>query len=199
MSKKIYLFRHGETDWNKENRIQCSVDIELNEEGINQAIIVSNNLKEKGIQHIYSSPLKRAYKTAEILANKINVKIEIIENLKEMFGGDYEGKLKSEIMMEFGEEKYKKFFHGKDDGMDLSYPNGEKKRDVRERINKAIENICKNTNFDIIGISSHGFALGEFIKSSDFEDFSSLKNCEVIEAEYKNGEIKVLNRIKYEN
>ena len=72
--KKIYLFRHGETDWNVKNVIQCTKDTELNENGIKQAEKNAEKLKDFGIEIVFSSPLKRAYKTSEILAKKINKK-----------------------------------------------------------------------------------------------------------------------------
>ncbi|MDD2840538.1 MAG: histidine phosphatase family protein [Rickettsiales bacterium] len=54
--KKLYLFRHGETDWNKEGRCQYSIDIELNETGLQQAKENAKFLQNLGIKHIYSSP-----------------------------------------------------------------------------------------------------------------------------------------------
>lgn len=196
MRKKIYLFRHGETDWNKENRIQCSIDIELNETGLKQAEENAELLKDKGIQHIYSSKQKRSYKTGEVLANKIGVAIEIIDGLQEILGGDFEGKTKSEIKNIMGEEWYKKFFHTRNEALDSGYPNGETKRQVRTRIVDTVNKICEMTPYDIIGIASHGFVLTEMLRFYDFEDDSGLKNCEAIEAEYEDGTFKILDRLK---
>lgn len=197
--KKLYLFRHGETDWNKENRIQCSVDIELNEKGLEQARQNAEFLKDKGIQHIYASPLKRAYKTGEVLANLINVDIEIYNDLHEMNGGRYEGIIKDEIKKDFGEDKYEMFYHTKNEGMDLSLPDGETKRQVRNRIINAVIDIAKTTQYNIIGIASHGFVLRELLRGLDFEDDSGIKNCEVIEAEFDNNNLKIVRRICCEN
>ena len=197
MIKKLYLFRHGETDWNKESRVQCSIDTELNENGLNQAHINCKNLKDKGIECVYSSPLKRAYKTAEILAKGVGAKIEVVEGLKEMVGGDYEGLTKQEIISKFGKENYEMFSHTRNDGMELCYLNGETKKATRERIRHTVENICKNSPYNTIAIASHGFILREFIRSTDFENDVLLKNCEVLEAEYKNGEIAITKRIHF--
>ena len=195
--KKIYLFRHGETDWNKANRIQCSVDTELNEKGIQQAKQNAEFLKNFGIEHIYSSPLKRAYITGKTLADKIGVNIEIVDNLAEAKGGKYEGMEKSKIKEEFGEENYEKFFHSRGN-LELSFPDGETKGEIRNRIFNAVNNICKTTKYNTIAIASHGFILREFLRALNFDDDSGLKNCEVIEAEFENNELKVIKRIKCE-
>ena len=64
---ELYIIRHGETKWNSEKRLQGRSDIELNEYGIELARITSEALKDVKFDRIYSSPLKRAYETAEIL------------------------------------------------------------------------------------------------------------------------------------
>jgi broad specificity phosphatase PhoE len=193
---KIYLFRHGETDFNKEGRIQCHTDIELNQTGLRQAVENADKLKNKDIEHIYSSPLKRAKKTADVLAKEINVGVEEHKGLMEMYGGELEGKFKTEIINILGKDNYEIFSHTRNEGMDISYPGGETKKQIRDRIVNAICEICESTPYKTIGVSSHGFVLRELIRSTDFEDDSGLDNCEIIEAEYRDGKIKVLSRIK---
>ncbi len=155
-----------------------------------------NFFKDKGIQHIYASPLKRAYKTGEILANLINVGIEAYNDLREMNGGRYEGMLKEEYKKDFGEENYEIFYHTRNDGMDLSLPGGESKKEIRERIVEAVNRISRTTPYDVIGIASHGFVLREFLRGLDFEDDSGLHNCETIEAEFDGKNLKVIRRIR---
>ncbi len=193
--KKFYLFRHGETDWNKERRIQCSIDIELNKTGLKQAEKNAENLKDYNIQHIYSSPLKRAYKTGEILANKINVEIEIIEDLKERFGGNTEGMTFTELKKEVGEEDCNNFFHSKE-YLDLSLLNCETKRQYRKRISDTIKKTIDETKYNIVAFSSHSAVILEFLRAYNYPDDSKIDNCEIIEGEYKNGEIKIIKRIK---
>lgn len=199
MVKKIYLFRHGETDWNKENRYQHSIDVELNETGLKQAELNANMLKNKGIQHIYSSPLKRAHKTAEILANLINVNVEIVEGLREMSGGLAEGMIKDEVIKLVGLENYEKFSHSRDEAMDFGFPGGETKRQIRNRIYNTVLNICKTTPYDVIGIATHGFVLRELIRAVNFENDYGLKNCEIVEAECDNEVFKITKRVRCEN
>ena len=66
---KIYLIRHGETEWNKECRLQGQTDIELNEYGRELAAITSEALKDIPFEIIFHSPLNRAEETARILKN----------------------------------------------------------------------------------------------------------------------------------
>ncbi|MCR5665798.1 MAG: histidine phosphatase family protein [Eubacterium sp.] len=95
---RLYLMRHGETNWNKEGRIQGSADIELNENGIALAYQTLEGIEKAGIHfdHIYSSPYVRAYKTAEILSKGV-IPIETDNRVKEMDFGSYEGVPLAEI------------------------------------------------------------------------------------------------------
>ena len=84
----IYIVRHGETDWNKEHRIQGHKDIPLNEQGIKDAYVVKDKLKDIKFDIVFSSPLKRAYETAKIITNN---DITIDNRLIERGNGTLEG------------------------------------------------------------------------------------------------------------
>jgi len=87
---KLYLARHGQTDWNIEHRAQGQADIPLNETGIKQAEELREKLKSYHFDVCYASPLSRAAKTAEIA---VDGRCEIIfdDNLKERYFGSREG------------------------------------------------------------------------------------------------------------
>ena len=69
----FYFVRHGQTDWNKDNKALCSDDdIQLNETGLLQVTNTSKLLPFLGITKIYSSPLRRAQQTAEIINNQLD-------------------------------------------------------------------------------------------------------------------------------
>ena len=91
----IYIVRHGQTDWNVEGRYQGRKDIELNEVGINQAKQLKEKLSNIKFDIVFSSPLKRAYKTAQIITDH---PIIVDDRLIERSNGDLEGKLKSETI-----------------------------------------------------------------------------------------------------
>ena len=94
---KFYIIRHGQTNWNKEGRIQGKTDIELNEEGIKQAQEAKRILKDYPIDMIVSSTLKRARKTAEIINETKQVPIIFDNGIEERGFGDFEGKVRKEI------------------------------------------------------------------------------------------------------
>jgi uncharacterized phosphatase len=77
---KIYLIRHGQTDWNLQGRFQGREDIELNETGIMQAINCGRAIKDTKFQAVITSPLIRARKTAEIIAEQVSVMELVIED-----------------------------------------------------------------------------------------------------------------------
>ena len=87
----IYLVRHGQTDWNKNNLMQGQTDVELNETGESQAIQTAQKLKDFQFSLIYSSPLKRTIRTANIIKGNSNLDIILDERLKERSFGDFEG------------------------------------------------------------------------------------------------------------
>ena len=94
---KIYLVRHGETDWNREDRCQGCIDTDLNNEGLRQAELVAQRLANEEIHAIYCSNLKRAYRTAQIIAKKCGLNVTKSEALNEISFGDWEGLTFEEI------------------------------------------------------------------------------------------------------
>lgn len=88
---KLYIVRHGKTDWNVKGLLQGSADIDINEDGINEAKELAKNINLNKIDICICSPLSRAKQTADIL---INGKKEIIYDdlLVERGFGDHEGK-----------------------------------------------------------------------------------------------------------
>ena len=90
----LYIVRHGQTDWNKENRRQGHSNIPLNEEGINQAKELKEKLKDISFDLVFSSPLDRAYQTAKIITDN---KIIIDDRLIERYNGKLEGLTRDEI------------------------------------------------------------------------------------------------------
>lgn len=87
----IYLIRHGETDYNKYHKLQGWSDIPLNENGIELAKQTAEGMKDISFDYVFSSPLDRAIKTAEIIVGDKNVTIEKDDRLKEINLAAYEG------------------------------------------------------------------------------------------------------------
>lgn len=88
----FFYLRHGETDWNKNGLAQGQTDIPLNQTGRDQADRARPLLVGQGIRRIITSPLSRAYDTAETINRDLNVPIERHGGLMEQYFGPYEGK-----------------------------------------------------------------------------------------------------------
>jgi probable phosphoglycerate mutase len=89
---RLYIARHGQTDWNKEGKAQgCRNDIPLNETGRRQARELAEKLPDTPINLILSSPLKRAYETAQIIADRCHFPIQVDEGVREMDLGEWGG------------------------------------------------------------------------------------------------------------
>lgn len=95
---KLYLIRHGETDWNADGRIQGHSDIELNARGLEQARRLAARMPDEGEFHaLYSSPLKRAFRTAEMIGGALDTPVTSDPRLLERSLGVLEGLTMSEI------------------------------------------------------------------------------------------------------
>ncbi|MDR3333075.1 MAG: histidine phosphatase family protein [Synergistaceae bacterium] len=104
-SHRIFLVRHGETDWNKDLKYQGNSDIELNEAGIEQARRLGVRLRGTIPARVVSSPLSRACRTAEVIMenNGGDAKIEKLEDLREISFGIWEGLSMSDVRNVDGE------------------------------------------------------------------------------------------------
>lgn len=88
---KLYVMRHGQTDWNVLGKIQGATDIELNEIGLEQAQNAKQELNQYDIDMIFCSPLKRTRKTAEIINEDKKIQIIYEDRLIERYFGELEG------------------------------------------------------------------------------------------------------------
>ena len=89
----LFFARHGETDWNRQKRIQGSADTDLNESGVAQAALLAQHLETNGIrpERIYTSRQKRALQTAQIAAETLGVACVVRDGLEEIHFGLWEG------------------------------------------------------------------------------------------------------------
>lgn len=94
---QVHLIRHGQTNWNKEKRVQGHSESTLTEEGKQQAAALAPMLSPYKISKVYCSPSVRTRETADILFADSNVQIEYCDDLREIFLGPWEGLLQSEI------------------------------------------------------------------------------------------------------
>ncbi len=150
---RIFLIRHGETNWNKEGRFQGQIDIPLNDNGKNQARKTSEYLRNISFNKAFSSSMNRPYETAKIiLQNKNDIKIKKINSLVEISHGLWEGKLEAEIKVKW--PNLLKNWHEKPE--EVIMPEGESIRDVSERSVEAFDKIClSQKNNDLTLLVAH--------------------------------------------
>lgn len=199
---KIYIIRHGETDWNTVRRLQGNSDIPLNEAGRELARITSKALENVPFSRIYTSPLLRAKETAQII--KGNRDIPVIEEprIKEICFGICEGYHCGRDNYDIPVEGFMNFFE---------HP----EKYVPPKNAESIEDLCKRTTLflqelvhtkdmenETVLISTHGAALKGLLSSVNMDGIENFwnggvhKNCAVTILEAKNGEIKLLEEGK---
>ncbi|TCT17136.1 phosphoglycerate mutase [Natranaerovirga pectinivora] len=152
---RLYITRHGQTQWNLEGRLQGRKDSPLTKLGEDQAKWLGEKLKEFEIDIIISSPSGRALKTAEILRGDRDIEIIQNSNLMEMDFGDWEGQLHSEIEKQSPVEKenYSKFPHL------YAYISGETFYQVLDRVGNEIEKIISKHEGKSILVVTHAVVL----------------------------------------
>lgn len=94
---KIYIVRHGETQWNKEEIFRGRQDVPLNERGKEQATKTASFFQDKGIKRIFSSPLSRAFDTARTIGDTLAVPVTVSQEFNDMAFGRWEGLTLEEV------------------------------------------------------------------------------------------------------
>ncbi|RED37415.1 histidine phosphatase family protein [Paenibacillus sp. VMFN-D1] len=105
----IYLVRHGQTEWNLENRMQGHQDSPLSAEGRLQAEKLHERLKTVDFAKVYSSTSPTAIITAEIISAKSPENIVLLDGLREINMGLWEGRQVNDIVTEYAQEFYNFF------------------------------------------------------------------------------------------
>lgn len=167
----ILFVRHGQTDCNLNNIIQGHLDAPLNKIGISQAKNTAIKLKDVKIDIIYSSPLIRAKKTADIINGYHHCPIITDENLKEQNAGDATGMNEKDIT----EEMKTDFFN------DPHKFNAESEEDLYQRTIQFFKNI-ENVNKNILIVAHRGNykAIYRYLnKLSSSEKVEGINNCEI--------------------
>ena len=142
MTNTIYIVRHGQTEWNLLGKTQGHGNSDLTPKGIEQAELLADSMTKYPIDYIYSSDLGRAYQTAEIIGNKLNIEVERTEALREMNFGTWEGRIIKDIIEE-DPELYKMW---RNEPHIAKIPQGETLSQIKERTDAFIKEI--NEKYD---------------------------------------------------
>lgn len=192
----IYLVRHGETDWNKEGKIQGSEDIPLNAYGVELAEITSEKMKDIPVEVIFSSPLLRARKTAEIMKRDREIPIMIDDRLREMGFGSYEGTLVKKAV-----EDENNALHNFISAPGLyQAEDGENFSDVIERARSFIMEVLlpAQNQYENVMLTAHGAFIRCFLRCIEERPLSEFwggipqRNCAVTILELKDDRFKII-------
>ena len=147
----IYLVRHGQTAWNKEEIFRGRTDVPLDETGLKQAELAAEYFREMYIDAIYSSPLSRALQTAQKIAQFHNLKIQPLSGIIDMSFGKWEGRPHQEIR-ENDRETYRRWI---EEPHLVRLPGGEGLDDVRARVMAALEEVIREHPEKTLVLVSH--------------------------------------------
>ena len=129
----LVLLRHGESQWNLENRFTGWIDVPLSEKGIEEAKSAGEKLKEYKFDHAFTSVLKRANDTLNIvldITGQKTIPIDYNQALNERHYGDLQGRNKAETAKKFGDAQVKIWRRS----FDVPPPNGESLKNTLERV-----------------------------------------------------------------
>ncbi len=149
---KLYIVRHGETEWNKVNRIQGRLDSNLSDKGREYAKRLGEKLKDTEFAAIISSPSHRALETAKILRGSRTTPIGTDERIMEMHLGSWQGLTTKEIKAHYPAE-YDSFMNEPD--LFLG-GDGESFIDMLERANDFLEELKKSELTGNLLVVTHG-------------------------------------------
>lgn len=167
----LLLARHGETDWNLEQRVQGHTDRPLNATGRAQARALADDLERESLVAVYASDLRRARETAEAVARAHRLTVVCDPDLREKNFGTWEGLTDVEI-----ERRYPDAVRGR-------WGDGETTEAVSERAVAAIQRIRRRHPDGDVLVVSHGGTLRAILAHLGVEH-GPLENCAVIRADY---------------
>jgi broad specificity phosphatase PhoE len=146
----LYLARHGESDWNAENRFQGHVDRPLTSRGRAQAAALAQRLSEIPLDAVYSSPLRRALETAAAVATEKGLRLVALPDLREVDVGTWAGLSRPEVAARFP-QAFQRWLDGGE-----GWEGGETYRQMSERVLGVVLEIAARHRDGSVLIVSHG-------------------------------------------
>lgn len=148
---RLILIRHGETEWNVEGRYQGQADPPLNVRGMAQSYELAEQLTKTNLEIMYTSPLKRAAQTAQVVVEKLQIPLFIEPRFMEIHQGDWQTRLRAEI-----NQLYPDLFHRwESEPWEVNPPNGESLPQVQKRVIAALKELIHKHPNQRVGIVTH--------------------------------------------
>lgn len=147
----IYLVRHGETDWNEKGKFRGHADLSLNEKGKKQAQALADYFSSREVAGVYSSPLKRAKQTAEVIARACGVPLEVRPELIDVDYGEWEGLTLEEISRVYP-LLYQQWLKNPEE---FTFPRGDNVRVAGDRLEGALTSLMERHLGESIVVVAH--------------------------------------------
>lgn len=196
---KFYVFRHGQTDWNKESRIQGSTNTDLNDQGREDAKGLIPLMEKLRPEIIYTSDLNRAFDTGKTVADALDIPIIKEVRLREANFGQAEGMTVPEIIEKWGAQMWEDFRRINPDNREACFPDGETRGDSVKRMRSVVDEIRAAGEYERVGLSTHGGVVRNLLHSYLPPESESLPipNCVTYLLEFKEGEVTVEGPLKF--
>ena len=152
---KVIFIRHGQTEWNVTGRYQGQSDVQLSEEGRQQAVKLAENFPVERVDAIYASDLQRAMVTAETIAKQFGLSVQAEPAFRELSFGDWEGLTYQQIVDKW-EDAMANFLQHPDI---LEIPGGESFPVVQQRAMKRLNELIEKHDGQTIVVVAHGAVL----------------------------------------
>ncbi len=186
----IFIIRHGESVWNREQRVQGREDPGLSAAGRKQAAAAAKRLRREGIKTVYSSDLKRAAQTAKIIADASRAKLVLMPELEEMILGAWQGMTIDEVKKRFP----KSYAAWKKAPSKARIPGWEGVANFTARVRRVFRSIIGKggASHDVCIVAHWGVIAAYFslVMKMDFDRFFKtvrIDNCSINKVSYKNG------------
>lgn len=194
MVKNFYIFRHGQSSYNVEGKIQGHTNNSvLTDRGIDQAYDAADRLKNKDVDIVVSSPLRRAKQTGSIVAKVIKAPLQYDERFTEVNVGIAEGMHYTQAIKKFG-DLYRQWRSSDPQYENIHFEDGESKKQVRQRVFSALEQYAQS-KYNNIAVSGHGITLAETLHALNI-DKEEIDNGEIIHLQYDNDNWKFIGVLK---
>lgn len=152
---KLYVIRHGQTEWNKEKRIQGHLDSKLTEEGVRHARLQGERLAEIDFEAVVASPSERTVETAKLIMGERTLPFKTDARLKEIHLGNWQGKTVDEIKAA-DPERFQCYVNTPSL---FQNEEGENLHDVKERLEAVLSDLEKTYPSGNVLVVTHGMVI----------------------------------------
>jgi 2,3-bisphosphoglycerate-dependent phosphoglycerate mutase len=156
---RLLLVRHGQSEWNAAGRIQGQIDIQLDETGCQQAQLIADRLAAEPVAAVYSSPLLRAKSTAEAIADRFHLPVQLDPRLMEYDFGVISGSTWTDVV-----ENHPEFAsRWLEDPWAVPVAGSEGRVNFAARVMSAVQDILAQHPAEQVAVVAHGGTFGVYL------------------------------------